>query len=163
MSMPVRLAFRSELRAPQSQVLAQAMTMAGVNFELGPWVRMSVPAEYANLSLLDVMPVEATRPVLFRSLLLAFGLLPFDVHAFHLERVLRAEGFDERSSSWMQKSWVHRRRVLPLGSACIVTDELEIEPRLALMAPVVRAMVDFLFRHRHRRLAARYGAIKMHA
>lgn len=163
MSAPVRLAFRSELRAPQSQVLAQAQNMSGVNFELAPWVRMTVPQAYAQRSLFDATADELTRPLLFRSVLLALGVLPFDVHAFHLDRVLPGEGFDERSSSWMQKTWIHRRRVVAHGDGCVVTDELEIEPRIAFMTPVVRAIVGFLFRHRHRRLAARYGTIKMHA
>ena len=40
---------------------------------------------------------------------------------------------------------------------CVVEDVVACAPRLALAAPLVAAIVTFLFRHRHRRLRARYG------
>jgi ligand-binding SRPBCC domain-containing protein len=92
--------------------------------------------------------------VLFQSVLLALRCIPFDVHALHLDHVTPGEGFDERSNSWMQKTWIHRRRVFASDHGCVVTDELLVEPRLTLMTPVVRVIVSFLFHHRHRRLAA---------
>jgi hypothetical protein len=155
----IRLSFRSELAASHALVWAHATAMSGVNLELHPWVRMTAPAEFARMSLIDAPPEEVTRPLLFRSVLLAFCCLPFDVHSFHLSRVIPDEGFNEHSTSWMQKTWMHRRRILPAsGGGCVVTDELAIEPRLFFMAPLVRAVVGFLFRHRHRRLAEIFGA-----
>lgn len=151
----IRLRFESRLRAAPDAVWAQASTMAGVNAELGPWVRMSYPADRAALDGQDAPLGE----VLFQSWLCAFGLIPFDRHALVLERLFPGTGFDERSSSWMQKVWVHRRRIGAVEGGSRVTDELEIEPRLPLAAPVVRLVVGALFRHRHRRLRARFGAV----
>ncbi|HUP91683.1 MAG TPA: hypothetical protein VM074_05495 [Solimonas sp.] len=152
--MSLRLSFESRLAAPAAQVWAQVSTMAGVNAELMPLLRMSYPAEYAGMTLSDA-PI---RQVIFHSWLLLLGVLPFDRHALQLERVYPM-GFDERSSSWMQRVWIHRRRVEPDGDGCRVTDELEIEPRLPFAGVVVGPVVRAIFAHRHRRLRARFGAL----
>lgn len=152
----IRLRFESRLAAPAGGVWAQASTMAGVNAELGPWVRMSYPAGRA---VLDAQAVPMGT-VLFRSWLCVFGVLPFDRHALRLERLYPGVGFDERSSSWMQKVWVHRRRIEAIDGGTRVTDELEVEPRLPFATPLVRVVVGFLFAHRHRRLRARFGALR---
>ncbi|ROH93307.1 hypothetical protein ED208_01935 [Stagnimonas aquatica] len=149
------LSFESRLAAAPETVWASASTMAGVNAELGPWVRMSYPAERAAL---DAQAVPLGE-LLFQSWLCVFGLIPFDRHALVLEQLYPGIGFDERSSSWMQKVWVHRRRIEAIPGGCRVSDELEIAPRLRLQAPLVRWLVAALFRHRHRRLRARYGAL----
>lgn len=152
----IRLRFESRLRAPPAEVWSQVSTMAGVNAELGPWVRMSYPAGRA---VLDAQPVPLGE-CLFQSWLCAFGVLPFDCHALVLERLYPGVGFDERSSSWLQKLWVHRRRVEAIEGGSRVTDELEVEPRLPVAAPMVRWIVGALFCHRHRRLRARFGAFR---
>ena len=152
----IRLSFRSELAAPAEAVWATASTMAGVNHELHPWVHMTVPASFGNRSLQEATP-EQLQGVLFRSVLLALCCIPFDVHALHLSRVLPGEGFNEQSTSWMQKSWMHRRRIAPIDGGCVVTDELAVEPRVFFMVPVVRIVVGFLFRHRHQRLLETFG------
>lgn len=129
--------------------------MAGVNAELGPWVRMSYPADRAAL---DGRAVPVGQ-VLFRSWLCLFGMLPFDRHALRLERLYPGLGFDERSSSWLQKVWLHRRRIEAVDGGARVTDELEIEPRLPFATPLVRRVVGVLFAHRHRQLRTRFGAL----
>ena len=151
----IHLRFESRLAETPERIWAVASTMAGVNAELGPWVRMSYPAERAALDGQDVPMQE----VLFQSWLCAFGVLPFDRHALRLERLYPGVGFDERSTSWMQKLWVHRRRIEAVEGGACVSDELEIEPRLLFAAPLVRMIVGALFRHRHRRLRARFGAL----
>jgi ligand-binding SRPBCC domain-containing protein len=152
----IRLSFRTALKAPPHEVWARVSTMDGVNQELHPWVHMTVPAAFRRRSLQDATPAQL-QGVLFRSVLLAFCCIPFDLHALRLARVLPGEGFNENSTSWMQKTWMHRRRVLADGDGCVVVDELAVEPRLFFMAPVVRLIVGFLFRHRHRRLAEIFG------
>ena len=153
----IHLHFRSELSAPVDVVWAKVSTMAGVNHELHPWVHMTVPASFGNRSLQDATP-EQLKGVLFRSVLLGLFCIPFDVHALHLDQVQAGEGFDENSTSWMQKTWIHRRRVFSVEEGCAVSDELIIAPRIAFMAPVVRRIVSFLFRHRHRRLVKTFGS-----
>ena len=153
----IRLHFRSELSASADEVWAKVSTMAGVNHELHPWVHMTVPAPFSSLSLQEATP-EQLKGVLFHSVLLGFRFIPFDVHALHLEQVQVGKGFDEHSTSWLQKTWIHRRRVMPAAGGCAVTDELIVEPRIFFMAPVVRAVIGFLFRHRHNRLVQTFGA-----
>lgn len=127
--------------------------MAGVNAELGPWLRMTHPADRADLATTEVSPGE----VVFHSWLLALGVVPFDRHALAFEQ-LGDGGFVEESTSWLQRRWRHERRVAarPDGG-CSVTDVLVVVPRLPPARPLVAALVRAVFRHRHRRLVRRFG------
>lgn len=128
--------------------------MEGVDTELGPWVRMTVPGEARGLSLADAH----TGEVLFASWLLAGGVLPFDRHSLRLEAIGPGRRFLERSTSWLQAVWEHERIVEEQeGGGCRVTDRLHVVPRLAVMAPVARAIVSALFARRHRVLRERFG------
>lgn len=100
------------------------------------------------------MPLGQTA---FASWLLLFGVLPVDRHLLCLERVLPGQGFDERSRSWAQREWVHRRRVLEAVGGCVVRDELAFTPRIEVMRPLLSLFVRAVFAHRHRRLRARFG------
>lgn len=133
---------------------AAVSTMDGVNAELRPFVRMTHPADLQSLADVEVEPGE----VILRSWLLAGGVVPFDRHALAFERLVDGEGFDEESTSWLQRRWRHERRVIDHGDGtCTVTDHLVVEPRLGILRPVAHRTVRFLFDHRHRRLAARFG------
>ncbi len=87
--------------------------------------------------------------------MLLFGVLPFDYDDLTLVSVEPGRGFHERSSMLSMRVWEHKRTIEPAGEmACVVRDRLGFEPRLPLpLGFVVRA----LFRHRHRRLARRFG------
>ena len=64
----------------------------------------------------------------------------------------------EESSSWLQRRWRHERTLTSTESGgCTIEDRLVIEPRLRLFRPVVSAVVEQLFAHRHRRLVKRFG------
>lgn len=147
--------FQVELSTPllstADAVWAHAATMDGVNRELSPWVRMTVPRRARGLRLTDVEPGREA----FVSVLLFLGVVPFDVHHLTLQRV-EERSFHEESWSWLQRRWRHERRVEPTATGCIVTDRLTVAPRLPrlLVKPVVRA----LFVSRHRRLRALFGA-----
>lgn len=153
MATTVRLRFESRLVADAATVWAHATRMDGVNFELGPWVRMSVPGSFAGRGIDGARPGE----LLFHSWLLAFGVLPFDRHALRLAAVGPGMRFDEDSTSWLQRTWRHHRHVEPAGAGCLVVDELEIVPRAA-PGFMVRGIVGLLFAHRHRRLRGKFGA-----
>lgn len=150
----IDLTFTSTLRSSRSEVWAVVSTMAGVNAELRPFMRMTYPAQAEQLSSAAIVPGE----VLFRSWLLAGSLVPIDRHALELERVIEGEGFDEESTSLLQRRWRHERWLTdtPAGG-CVVRDRLVITPRLALARPVVALAVRFLFDHRHRVLRQRLG------
>lgn len=147
----------SDLRAPAGSVWRHASSMAGVNAELGPWIRMTHPLQATDLASVEVPLGE----VAFHSWLLALGVVPFDRHSLRLVEVHdRGEdggGFVEESTSWMQRRWRHERTVEPAADGSKVSDRLLVEPRLPLTAPV-RWLVTALFRHRHRRLVRRFGA-----
>lgn len=147
----LRLSFSSDLPASADEVWAHASTMDGVNAELGPWIRMTVPRAARGKGLADV---EVGREA-FASVLMLFGVLPFDLHHLTLERKVE-RGFDEESWSWMQRRWRHERRVEPTTDGCVVTDRLTIVPRLAprfLLEPIVR----HLFEARHAKLRQMFG------
>ena len=151
----VRLSFSSDLATPQPQVWQRVSSMDGVNAELMPLVRMTHPPEATDLT----SPLLKLGQTAFASWLLLFGFLPIDRHYLMLERLHANEGFDECSWSWMQRIWIHRRRVIAIPGGTRVTDELEFEPRVkfaeVLLAPVIR----FIFQHRHKRLAESFGRI----
>ena len=149
----VALRFESVLAAPADDVWREVSTMQGVNYELMPLMRMSVPAHVAGMSLANAPVGERA----FHSWLLLFGVLPIDRHALTFER-LYDNGFDERSSSWMQRTWIHRRRVEAVAGGTRVTDELDFEPRFWRHELVLRPVIRALFKHRHRRLRRRFGA-----
>jgi ligand-binding SRPBCC domain-containing protein len=151
----IALRFESRLAVEPAELWRHATSMAGVNFELMPLVRMTHPRDRA------VLPDAGELPdgVLFHSWLLLFGLLPFDRHALCLRSIGPGMRFDEDSTSWMQRRWGHHRRIEPVLGGAFVIDELQIEPRIGFAAPLVRAIVTQLFRHRHRRLRLRFGAL----
>jgi hypothetical protein len=132
----VTLRFESRLAASAAVVWVGVSTMRGVNAELMPLLRMTAPVDRVE----------------FASWVLLGGFLPIDRHYLRLERVLPGAGFDERSTSWSQRVWIHRRRVSSSGAGACVADELEFEPGVKLLTPVLRAIVAAIFRHRHRRL-----------
>ena len=155
---PIHLDFESILDSPAESVWSVVSTMTGVNDELAPWMRMTVPAGHEDLTMTE----DTGPPPAFESWLLAGRVLPIDRHSLRLERVITSGdvfGFDERSTSALQQLWVHQRRVVPnRWGGCIVTDHVEITPRISVATPVVRFVVTRLFKHRHRRLRQRFGS-----
>lgn len=126
--------------------------MTGVNDELHPFIRMTSPRAQ------DTLPAEVDGSVIFKSWLLLFGVVPLDRHALALTSVHEGVGFVEESSSWLQRRWRHERTLTSTEpGGCTIKDRLVFEPRLRLFRPVVSAVVEQLFAHRHRRLAKRFG------
>lgn len=149
----IDLTFSSDLPASADDVWSVVASMKGVNAELGPWIRMTHPPGLDRLDQVAIVPGER----LFHSWLLLGGVVPIDRHRLVLERIVE-HGFDEESTSVLQRRWRHERRVerRPHGGCC-VTDRLVVVPRIGLVAPLVERIVTALFAHRHRRLRARFG------
>lgn len=146
----------SRLAAPAAEVWAHATTAAGINEELMPIARMTVPRGLG--SDFGIADVVAPRR-LGRSWLLLGGLVPFDWDDIGIEQIGPGFAFSERSTMLSQRAWHHDRRVEPLGEhACTVTDAIRFVPRVPLLAPLLRPLFLWTFRHRHRRLRRRYGA-----
>lgn len=143
----------SVLRAEPSEVWAGIRTMAGVNDELSPWVRMTHPAGAFGL---EDAPLGELA---FQSWLLLLGVLPFDRHRLVLEEVEPGRRFLERSSTWLQRLWQHERTLEPHPEGCRVTDRVTVQPRIPGAAALTRPLVGFLFRSRHRVLRRRYNGL----
>lgn len=156
----------TRLPATAAAVWARAVTPDGINDELRPILRMTMPRGMEAATIEDV----AVGEELGRSWILLGGLIPVDYDDLRLVAIDREPKggqtlfrFQERSRTSTLRVWSHERIVASAGEdACIVTDRLGWEPR-ALVARipgsgrVVAAIVGALFRHRHRRLQRRWG------
>ncbi|MGH8453012.1 MAG: hypothetical protein ACRESW_00525, partial [Nevskiales bacterium] len=127
-------------------------TWEGVNAELWPF-RMTAPAEWRKR---EINTVPCRQP-LFDSWILLFGILPTDLHHFRLESLGPGFRFQEDSSSLVNRQWRHQRIVEPDGSGCIVTDRLEIIPRLTLLGFLMAPIYRLVFANRHRKLCRWHG------
>ena len=129
-------------------------TADGVNAELMPLVRMTVPRGHDDISLADV----EDGTTIGRSWVLLFGLIPFDYDDIHIGSIEPGRAFCERSTMLSQRRWEHDRTVDPDGpAACVVTDSVRFEPRLPLPPGLLRPVFHWFFRRRHRKLRARFG------
>jgi len=146
------------LAAPVDEVWAWVTTPTGVNDELRPWMRMTIPAGWGDRSLVDV---EAPVTIGW-SWVLLFGVIPFDGDRLHLAAV-GDRSFRERSVMLSASSWHHDRSVEADGEVTVLHDHLAFELRRPLRwvpgtARLHTAIVRRIFRHRHARLVARFGA-----
>jgi hypothetical protein len=138
----------SELDADAAAVWARAIDPDGINYELGPLMRMTVPRGAEDFGLDDLEPGRIGR-----SWVLLFGFVPFDYDDITVIRVEPGRSFLERSTMLSQRLWEHERTVDPGGDGrCRVTDRVAWEPRLPLPGALLRPLILAIFRHRHRRL-----------
>jgi ligand-binding SRPBCC domain-containing protein len=159
---PIDAAFEitTALGAPAEEVWSGAVDPDGVNYELGPWVSMTMPKSIEPGMTID--DVELAVP-LGRSWI-RFGRVPVDYDDLCL--VERGPGmrFLERSKLGSARLWQHERQVVPTGeSSCELTDRVAIELRSPLRAiggaRLAPRIMRRLFEHRHRRLLERWDAV----
>ena len=142
------------MAAPADRVWAEVTAAEGINYELMPIVRMTVPGGLHTLSVADVHDGQH----LGRSWLLLGGLLPFDYDDITIERVEPGRWFQEDSTMLSQRSWRHHRAVQPVGdAACTVTDTVTFVRRFPVPVRLLEFTFGQTFAHRHRRLRRRYG------
>jgi ligand-binding SRPBCC domain-containing protein len=144
----------STLPATAEAVWARAVTPEGINHELRPLLRMTMPRSLRGKTISDVPLGER----LGRSWILLFGLLPIDYDDLRLTEQGPGFRFLERSTMLSMRCWEHERTVSPAGEGCEVTDRLTFQLRRPLAAVpgsgrLARAIVARLFAHRHQRLA----------
>jgi hypothetical protein len=147
---------QTSVMAGDADVLwARAISEEGINDELRPILRMTMPSRLRGKTIDDV---EVGVP-LGRSWILLFGLIPIDYDDLFLAELGPGHRFVERSSMLSMRVWQHERSVEPVDAgSCRVTDRLSFELRRPLAwipgsERLARAIVAALFRHRHRRLA----------
>jgi hypothetical protein len=144
----------SRLSAEPAAVWERAMSAEGINAELGPLLRMTVPRGLESLDLHGLEPGP-----LGRSWLLVLGLLPVDYDDIALEWIEPGRGFLERSTMLSQRHWEHERTIEPdeEEGGAVIADRLAWEPRLPLPGGLLRPVVAALFAHRHRQLQRHFG------
>jgi ligand-binding SRPBCC domain-containing protein len=148
----------SRVAATAEEVWRRAVSPEGINYELGPWLRMTMPASVRGMGIDDVPLGEP----LGRSWILLFGVIPVDYDDLCLVEREPGRRFLERSRLLSMATWQHEREVRPVGQVCEVTDRLAFELRRGLAAVpgstrLAQATVAWLFRHRHRRIKAWFG------
>ena len=123
-------------------------TVEGVNDELAPWLRMTVPEG-----------AELREGPLGRSWVLLLGVVPVDYDDLVLEWFEPGVGFRERSRLASASAWWHDRTLvaLPAGGTRVV-DHIRFTPQLAPLAGLQAFVLEALFRWRHRRLRRHFGA-----
>lgn len=142
------IAVTSELETSAEAVWARAIDPDGINYELRPLMRMTVPRGAEDFGLDDLEPGHIGRSWIF-----LFGLVPFDYDDLNIVRVEPGRGFLERSSMLSMRLWEHERIITPLdGTSCRITDQVAWEPRLPVPGFWLRPLIRFLFQHRHKRL-----------
>jgi ligand-binding SRPBCC domain-containing protein len=142
----------SRLDAPIEQVWSWIATADGVNDELRPWMRMTVPGGGE----IDLDSIEVGKPI-GRSWVLLLGLIPIDYDEINVVELERGRGFVERSRMLSQRAWEHARTIEPDSGGSVITDRVAWEPRLPVPAQALRPLFGAIFRHRHRRLRRRFG------
>lgn len=126
--------------------------MAAVNAELGPWLKMTAPPPWDDQPIVD----WPAKTALFSSWILLFGVLPIDKHTFYLQSTDNATGFDERSSSIINRLWQHTRTAQPTDCGCTLTDTVTFECRLPLFTALLRPVYRLVFQRRHNYLRRCY-------
>jgi ligand-binding SRPBCC domain-containing protein len=144
----------SEVAADAATVWTHAVSGRGINRELAPLARMTLPGDGPILSPDEV--VIGKR--LFRSWILLGGLLPVDYDDLTLVELEPGRRFLESSPMLSQRVWRHERIVESSGDGCRVTDRVEFEPRIRLLGPLYAAVFRAAFRLRHRNLRRSFGA-----
>ena len=146
----------SRLAAPRAEVWSRVTTPAGVNGELMPIVRMTLPR---GVSRLDPDSIPIGTPV-GRCWILLFGLVPIDWDDLTLVSLDPPSAFLERSSMLSMRSWEHERTLEATDDgACVLRDRVRFEPRLPLPGRMLLPLYRTVFRHRHRRLRRHFGGV----
>lgn len=143
---------KSRLAVSVNVLSEQVLTMNGVNHELSPWINMSAPDDWQAKAISN----WPENTALFHSWIRLFGVIPIDCHTFRFSEV-SDRGFNEASSSWMNKHWQHTRTLLPLDSnGVLVSDRVAYQSRLGPLGWLFLPVYKALFKHRHRRLRLMY-------
>lgn len=147
-----RIEIESKISEDQELVSRELLTMEGVNYELLLLVKMSAPTKWYNQKITE-WPLGTE---LFTSTILLFGLFPVDLHRFKLKDI-NCNGFQEESSSLVNREWNHKRTITTQDSGCIVADVVEYVPKISLLGKLMKPVYKAIFSHRHKRLKAKYG------
>ena len=134
--------------------LLNNLTLASVNDELRPLVRMTAPDPWCSRPILE----WPTQQQLFDSWILLLGVVPVDRHSFLLRAVVPGEAFVEESKSLIHRVWVQERRVTGINGGCRLTDRVSYQSRWPLLGYLLKPLYELVFWLRHRNLVLQYGS-----
>jgi ligand-binding SRPBCC domain-containing protein len=144
----------SKLEAGTAEVWERIITPEGINDELMPLLRMTLPKGVEGI---DAATIALGEP-LGRSWILLFGFIPVDYDDISLTSIDEGKGFLEESKMFSQRYWRHERTLEAQDDGgTVVTDRVAWEPRLRVPASWQRPLFRFIFRHRHKRLRRHFN------
>lgn len=144
----------SVLHAPAQAVWERAITPEGINGELMPIMKMTVPKGADGLDIGNVRPPQR----LGKSWLLLGGLIPIDYDDITIAELGPDFRFQEVSTMASMRVWTHERVVREHPDGCTVTDSITFELRIPPLSPLMRPALRAMFKHRHRKLRSHFGA-----
>lgn len=126
-----------------------AFTMKGVNFELFPLVKMTSPKNYSGMSILK----WPQNQHVFTSILLLGGIIPIDYHKFTFV-ALAQNGFEECSTTLLNKEWCHKRTIVDSDGISMVIDKVSYKPYVPFIGWLMKPVYKSIFEYRHKRLGS---------
>jgi ligand-binding SRPBCC domain-containing protein len=142
----------SRLETSAAPVWAWVTTPEGVNDELRPWLRMTVPSGWRRTPITEVDP--GTH--LGRSWVLLLGVVPFDYDDLTIAEI-GPFWFLERSRLLSAPRWEHERTLVDTPDGCELRDRITFTSRFGPLVGMHTAILRAVFAHRHRRLHRRFG------
>jgi ligand-binding SRPBCC domain-containing protein len=144
----------THLAAPADAVWQHVTSVEGVNGELMPLMRMTVPRALRDATL-DDLPLGQRAG---RSWILLFGVIPVDYDDLAIAERGPGHRFLEQSTMLTQSRWWHERSVEAAADGCRISDHLTWQGRARPFGAMYRIVIPIVFRHRHRRLRKRFGS-----
>jgi ligand-binding SRPBCC domain-containing protein len=146
----------SEVPAAADTVWERVTTPDGINHEIAPYLKMTVPKAFRGRSIGDVSP--GTH--LGKSLLLLFGVIPFGVDDITVAQIEPGRAFREESAMTGMRTWIHHRTLQPLDGKTVVTDTITLATQLPIpgLTHLLSAILRKFFSHRHQRLLAHFAS-----
>ena len=145
----------TDLAAPAAEVWQRVIAIEGVNDELRPLMRMTVPRDLRGANL-DDLPLGKTAG---RSWILLFGLVLVVYDDLAIAERGRGRRFLEKSRMLTQADWWHERTVTDRPGGSRIEDRLTWKGRFPPMGALYQLVIPIVFRHRHRRLTRHFGVL----
>jgi ligand-binding SRPBCC domain-containing protein len=145
----------SEVLAPADTVWNRVTSQEGINHEMGPYLKMTLPKEFRGKSIGDV----SAGTHVGKSLLLLFKIIPVGYDDITIAQIEPGRMFREQSELTGMRTWIHHRNLEPLGEKTLVTDTITVVPRPPIpgLTRVVRVFLTAFFKHRHKRLREHFA------
>ena len=142
----------SVVAADAERVWRDATSLAAINAELMPLLKMTSPRRWSGRTL-DEVPLGQR---LFRSWLLLLGVIPVDYDDICIIEIGPGYRFLKRSEMMSASTWEHERIVVEeLPGTCRITDRVRFTARWLPLGPLLRGFVPRVFAHRHSRRTPR--------